>query len=120
MRRMNPRQARRMMENMGMKVEPLEGPVNVTIKTPSREISIEGAEVTLTKMQGQTIYQIMGGKATERTAGTQVHASPISEEDVQLVSQQANVASELARKALEETEGDLAQAILLLAQRRTG
>jgi nascent polypeptide-associated complex subunit alpha len=108
-----------MMESMGMKVEPLEGPVNVTIRTPSREISIEGAEVTLTRMQGQAIYQIMGGKATERIAGTQVHTSSISEEDIQLVSQQANVTPESARKALEETEGDLAQAILLLAQRRT-
>lgn len=114
---MSPRQARRMMESMGMKVEPLEGPVQVTIKTPSREIVIEGAEVTLTKMQGQTIYQVMGGKATERTAEARAPSS--SEEDVQLVAQQANVTPEVARKALEETKGDLAQAILLLAQRRT-
>lgn len=118
MRRMSPRQARRMMESMGMKVEPLEGPVQVTIRTPSREIVIEGAEVTLTKMQGQTIYQIVGGKVSERAGETQ--APSLSEDDVQLVAQQANVTLEVARKALEETKGDLAQAILLLAQRRTG
>jgi nascent polypeptide-associated complex subunit alpha len=106
-----------MMENMGMKVEPIEGPIQVTIKTPSREIVIDDPEVTLTRMQGQAIYQIMGGKTTEKTAGNR--AISISEEDVQLVSQQGNVTSEVARKALEETNGDLAQAILLLAQRRT-
>ena len=100
-----------------MKVEPIEGPTQVTIKTPSREIVIEGAEVTLTKMQGQTIYQVMGGRATERTGETQ--APPVSDEDIQLVAQQASVTPEAARKALEETKGDLAQAILLLAQRRT-
>jgi nascent polypeptide-associated complex subunit alpha len=39
------------------------------------------------------------------------------EEDVKLVAQQANVSIDLARNALESTKGDLAQAILLLAQR---
>ena len=113
---MNPRQARRMMESMGMKVEPIEGPTQVAIKTPTREIIIENAEVTLTKMQGQTIFQVMGGKMTEK-AGEQT--PKLAEEDIQLVAQQANVLSEVAKKALEETKGDLAQAILLLAQRRT-
>ncbi|MEM2593956.1 MAG: Nascent polypeptide-associated complex protein, partial [Candidatus Bathyarchaeia archaeon] len=37
--------------------------------------------------------------------------------DVLLVAQQANVSLEEARAALEQTNGDLAQAILLLSQR---
>ena len=40
--------------------------------------------------------------------------SKISEEDVLLVSQQADVSEEVARNALEESDGDLAQAILKL------
>jgi len=40
----------------------------------------------------------------------------IPEEDVQLVATQANVSQEQARAALEQTNGDLAQAILLLSQ----
>ena len=40
--------------------------------------------------------------------------SKISEEDVLLVSQQANVSEEVARNALKESDGDLAQAILKL------
>lgn len=42
----------------------------------------------------------------------------ITEEDVQLVAQQAGVSVEEARVALEQTEGDLTQAILLLCQRK--
>ena len=41
----------------------------------------------------------------------------IPEEDIHLVSQQANVSLAAAKKALIETEGDLAQAILNLSQR---
>jgi len=44
-------------------------------------------------------------------------AREITEEDVQLVAQQANVSVEKARAALEQTKGDLTQAILLLCQK---
>ena len=124
MRRMSPREAQRMMKKMGMSVENVEGPAEVTIRTPSREIVVQGADVSLTRMQGQTIYQVMGGKVTERAPAAEeagVSRGPVvAEEDVQLVAQQASVSVEAARKALEETGGDLAQAILLLAQRRAG
>ena len=116
MRRMNQRQARRMMEQMGMKVESLENVAQVVIRMPSREIMIENPEVTLTRIQGQAVYQVMGGKTSEKAIEAKLES--VSEDDVQLVAQQANVTSEEARRALEETKGDLAQAILLLAQRR--
>ncbi|MCS4542081.1 MAG: nascent polypeptide-associated complex protein, partial [Euryarchaeota archaeon] len=38
----------------------------------------------------------------------------ISDDDVKLVAEQAKVTEEQARKALEQTNGDLAAAILLL------
>jgi len=116
MRRMNQRQARRMMEQMGMKVEPLDDVVQVVIRTPSREIMIDGPEVTLTRIQGQIVYQVMGGTTLEKAIETKPES--LSEDDVQLVAQQANVTADQARRALEETKGDLAQAILLLAQHR--
>ena len=116
MRRMNQRQARRMMEQMGMKVEPLDDVVQVVIRTPRKEIVIDGPEVTLTRIQGQAVYQVMGGSTSEKALETKL--APVSEDDVQLVAQQANVTNDQARRVLEETKGDLAQAILLLAQRR--
>ena len=42
------------------------------------------------------------------------HLAPFSDEDIQLVSQQAGVDEEKAKSALEEAKGDLARAILLL------
>jgi len=116
MRRMNQRQARRMMEQMGMKVESLENVTQVVIRMPNREILIDNPEVTLTRIQGQAVYQVMGGKTSEKAI--EVNMGSLSEDDVQLVAQQANVTTDQARRALEETKGDLAQAILLLAQRR--
>ena len=89
----------------------------VIIKTSAKEIVIDRPSVTLTHIQGQDIYQIMGGSISEGISSEK--GANIPEEDVQLVAQQANVTSEVARKALEETGGDLAQAIILLAQRRT-
>lgn len=117
MRRRSPRQARRLMERMGMRVEELSNVDQVIIRTRTEEIVIDGPSVTLTSMQGQDIYQVMGGEVTKRQIAPK--EPDISEEDIRLVAQQANVDLELARTALEESKGDLAQAIILLAQRRT-
>ena len=115
MRRISPRQAKRLMEQMGMKVEEISQTRQVIIKTATKEIVIDGPEVTVTNMQGQKIYQIVGGMVSERGLGEKEVVIP--EEDVRLVAQQAKVSLEEARKVLEQTNGDLAQAILLLAQR---
>ena len=112
------RQTRRLMERMGMRVEEITNVNQVIIKTSTKEIVIDDPSVSLTHMQGQDIYQVMGGKVSEQGATSEETAVP--EEDVLMVAQQAKVDLETARKALEETEGDLAQAIILLAQRRTG
>ena len=116
MRRMNMRQTKRLMEQMGMKVEEVPQTMQVIIKTMTKEIVIDEPEVSITNMQGQKIYQIVGGKTSERALGEEKELA-LSEEDVQLVAQQAKVSIEEARKALKESNGDLAQAILLLAQR---
>ena len=110
---MSPRAARRMMQKMGMEVEEIRDATQVTIRTPNKEIIIDAPEVSVTKMQNQKIFQIMGGVVTEKN----IVKDLILEEDVKLVAQQASVSIDAARKALEDTKGDLAQAILLLAQR---
>ena len=112
-RKISSRSARRMMQRMGMEVEEIRNATQVIIKTPNREIVIDEPEVSITKMQDQKIFQIMGGSVTDKKV-VKVH---ILEEDVKLVAQQANVSIDVARNALETTKGDLAQAILLLAQR---
>jgi len=116
-RRVNPREQRRMMQRMGMNMDSVPDVEQVIIKTSSKEITIEQPEVAILEMQGQKIFQVIGGKITEkapdRTAPTASRVA-VSEEDVKLVADQTGKSVEEARKALEECEGDLAKAILLL------
>ena len=119
MARMDSRRARRMMKQMGMKMDELGDVHTVILQGKNREIVIEGPAVTSINDQGQKMYQIAGGKETERKP--QAEAAPaeeepleIPEEDILLVAQQANVGIEKARAALEQSGGDLAQAILML------
>ena len=116
-RRMNPREQRRMMQRMGMNMDSVADVEQVVIKTSSKEITIEQPEVAILEMQGQKIFQVIGGKVAEKAAeSTAPTASKlaVSEADVQLVAGQTGKSVEEARKALEECEGDLAKAILLL------
>ena len=113
MRRMNPREAKRMMQRMGMNMGAMPEVEQVIFKTSTKEIIVESPEVTVMEMQGQKIFQVMGERITEKAVE---RAIKIPEEDVQLVATQASVSPEQARAALEQTNGDLAQAILLLSQ----
>ncbi|MFQ6095131.1 MAG: nascent polypeptide-associated complex protein [Candidatus Bathyarchaeia archaeon] len=114
MRRISSREARRMMQRMGLNMTPLPDVQEVVLRTSSKEIIIENPEVSVLDMRGMKIFQVAGGEVVEKPVEKKV---TIPEEDVQLVAQQANVSLEEARAALEETKGDLAQAILLLSQR---
>jgi nascent polypeptide-associated complex subunit alpha len=113
-RRMNPRETRRMMQRMGMNMDAMPDVEEVIIKTSSKEIVVEQPEVAILEMQGQKIFQVIGGKITEKAPQRQASQPTVSEEDVQLVAGQTGKSVEEARKALEECGGDLAKAILLL------
>jgi len=110
-RRMSPREAKRMMQRMGLSMDAVPEVEQVVIKTSSKEITIEEPEVAILDMQGQKIFQVTGGKITEKAAERK---STIPEEDVRLVADQTGKSPEEARKTLEECGGDLAKAILLL------
>ncbi len=110
-RRISPREARRMMRRKGMSMDAIPDVEQVVIKTSGKEITIEEPEVAVLEVQGQRIYQVTGGKITEKALEREL---AIPEEDVRLVADQTGKSLEEARKALEECEGDLAKAILLL------
>ncbi len=111
-RRVNPREAKRMMQRMGLSMDAMPDVEQVIIKTGNKEITIEEPEVAMIEMQGQKIFQITGGRISEKAAERK--PSGIVEEDVRLVADQTGKSVEQARKALEESGGDLAKAILLL------
>jgi len=110
-RRVNPREARRMMQRMGMNMNEVADVKQVIIKTSDKEIMIEEPGVAILEMQGQKIFQVTGGKVTEKAIERKL---ALPEEDVRLVADQTGKSPEEARKALEESGGDLAKAILLL------
>ena len=111
-RRVNPREAKRMMQRMGLSMDAMPDVEQVIIKTGNKEITIEEPEVAMIEMQGQKIFQITGGRISEKAVERK--PSGIVEEDVRLVADQTGKSVEQARKALEESGGDLAKAILLL------
>ena len=113
-RRVNPREARRMMQRMGMNMDAMTDVEQVTIKTSGKEIVIEQPEVAILNVQGQKIFQVTGGKVTEKAVERK---ATVPEEDVRLVADQTGKTVEEARKALKESGGDLAKAILLLQSR---
>ncbi len=114
-----------MMKQMGMNMDELGDIKRVILQGDNKEIVIEGPQVTSINVQGTKMYQVAGGRETERKiqAAGVVEASPeeeplvLPEEDILLVAQQANVSIEKAKAALENSDGDLAQAIIKLQTR---
>jgi len=113
MRRVSPREAKRMMQRMGLSMGSMPDVEQVIFKTSTKEIVVENPDVAVMEMHGQKIFQVTGERIVEKAVEKEVK---IPDEDVQLVSTQAKVSLEEARAALEQTKGDLAQAILLLSQ----
>ncbi len=110
-RRVSPREAKRIMQRMGLSMDSVPDVEQVVIKTTGKEIIIENPEVAVLDVQGQKMFQVVGGRITEKTVERKL---VIPEEDVRLVADQTGKSLEEARKALQECEGDLAKAILLL------
>jgi nascent polypeptide-associated complex subunit alpha len=100
-----------MMQRMGLSMDAVPDVEQVIIKTSSKEIVIEEPEVAVMNVQGQKMFQVAGGRITEKTVKRKL---AVPEEDVRLVADQTGKSLEEARKALEECEGDLAKAILFL------
>ena len=108
--KMDNRQTRRMLEKMGMNLEELPNVEEVIIKTKERDLIIKEPQVSQIKSKAMNMFQIIGNDTEE----IEKEIPSYKEEDILPLSQQANVSPEEAQKALEETNGDLAQAILKL------
>jgi nascent polypeptide-associated complex subunit alpha len=111
--KINPREANRMMQRMGMEVQQLDAVTKVIMETPTKRIVIDNPEVATVTVQGQTVYQVGGGTVREEGVGG---GGP--DEDAKLVASQAGVSVEQAARALKEANGDLAQAIIMLKNKR--
>lgn len=115
-RRISPREAKRMMQRMGLSMGEMPDVQEVILRTNTKEIVVENPEVAVLDMHGQKIFQITGQKITEKAIERKIEEKKVAipEEDVRLVADQTGKSMEEAEKALEESEGDLAKAIILL------
>ena len=98
-----------MMDKMGIEQKEVANVEEVIIRTSTKDMVIRGANVSEVNFQGNRIFQVAG--EVEEVARD---VKKFSDEDVLLVQQQANVTREKAMAALEQSDGEVARAILLL------
>ena len=129
-RGMNPKKVAAMMRSMGIEMEDIDDVEEVIIRTKDKEIYFTDAAVSKMTARGEVTWQVMGtaktrplGAAATPTAAGPAAATPapagpvkldVRDEDVDLVASQANVSKEKARKALEEANGEPAEALMKL------
>ena len=108
--KMNPRQMQQMMKKLGINIKEIENVEEVIIRTDSKEYIIDNAEVTIMDAKGQKTYQVTGRARVED------REEKIPENDINLVVEQTGKSKEEAEKALEESNGDIAEAIMKLTE----
>lgn len=103
---MDPSKMKAVMKQLGIKQEEINAE-RVVVECSDRKIIIDEPSVQKIIMQGQESWQIVG-KAREESLG-------IREEDIALVVEKSGKSKVEAKKALEVSGGDIAEAILSLS-----
>ncbi len=109
----NPREMRRLMRQLKAKeIDAYE----VIIKARDGDYIVEDPQVMYMEIQGQKMLQVIGEmkKIEEEKEEEQLY----TEEDIQLVMQQTGCSEEEARRALEEADGEPAEAIISIMSKR--
>jgi nascent polypeptide-associated complex subunit alpha len=107
--KMDNRNARRMMEKMGINMKEIPNVQEVVIRTADKEMHIKNPSVSEVNAQGNRVFQVAGD-----VEEVEVERETFNEEDILLVQQQTGVSRERAMAALEESDGEVARAILKL------
>src|SRR3989344_8202652 len=102
----NPKQMKEVMKKMGIKQEEIHAE-EVVIKCPDKNLVILNPQIIKMNMMGQDSLQITGEIQ-------EVPAKHFTDEDVETVMEEADCSKKAAEEALEETHGDIAEAILKL------
>ncbi|MFP3211142.1 MAG: nascent polypeptide-associated complex protein [Thermocladium sp.] len=132
----NPNELRKMLKRMGignLNVEEINAAKVVIYLRNGSTLEIPNPSVAAIKMQGMMIYQIQASEKDVKTTQTQAAAAPapsiimqrpqtqetpVSEDDVRLIMDQTGATRDEAIKALKESNGDLAEAILKLQSKK--
>jgi len=106
----NPRKMASMMKQMGIDIDEVENVEEVIIRTAEKDIVFKDAQVSIMDARGMKTYQVVG------TPHEMPREVKIPEDDVKLVMEQTKSNDADAKKALLETKGDIAAAILKLTK----
>lgn len=127
---LDPRKMEQMMKQMGIDTEEIDAE-EIVIRTDDEELVFTDAEVTVIQAQGQETYQIVGEPETREAGsdagddaaieGADVPADASEErsssdpavepQDVEIVAMRTGASEADARAALEDADGDLANAV---------
>jgi nascent polypeptide-associated complex subunit alpha len=113
---MNPKQMQAMMRQFGIKSEEVRAK-RVVIETDNGNLVVSDPQVIAVEMQGEKMFQI-SGRVQEEGKKDEEGGKGFSEDDLKLVMQEAKCSREDAEKALEETKGNLAEAILKIQEEK--
>ena len=102
----DPSKMKAMMKQMGIKQEEIEAN-RVIIEREDGNVIIENPSVTKIDMKGNVSWQISGDETVEEIG--------IKESDIDLVMEKTGATKNEAKKALEDADGDLTEAILILS-----
>lgn len=116
--KMNSREMRRMMAQMGIRSTELTDVKRVTLHGETKNYVITGAQVTVIEAQGEKSFQITGQmREVAKTKKVEEKVEPtFPEDDIKLVTEQTGVSREKAIEALKKAEGEVAQAIINLTE----
>lgn len=109
---LDPRAIKKMMKQMGMDMEDIPAEEVIIKKQGGGEIRISRPQVQKMKVPGQgESYQVIG---SSQEIGAEASQPEISDEDINLVAEQAKVPREKAKDALEKNNGDIAGSVIYL------
>ncbi len=101
----NPKQMSQMMKQFGIKNQELDAKEVIITLGNGNKIVFDKPQIQCIEMRGEKTYTIAG--ATREVSG-------VPQEDIDMVAEAAGVSKEEAKKALIESNGDIAEAILKL------
>ncbi len=118
--KMNSREVRRMMAQMGIKTTDLTDVKKIIMEGTAKDYVITEASVTIVEAKGEKYFQIFGNMKEVPKGSAQpaaVQAPAVNEDDVRLVMEQAGCSREKAVDALNRANGEPAQAIIDLTSK---
>ena len=100
----NPKKMQQMMKQMGIQQKEINAK-QVIIKCSDKDLIFNNPEVSMINMMGQNTFQVIGEYEEKQI-------SSYNDDDIKTVIEETNCSKETAIKALEKTNGDIAEAIL--------